>query len=87
MQEALNALKYAGSHDVCLRYEADCLDLGVQDGGRQTANQADRAERGGCGLIGTRERVALYGGTLVVDARLEGGFAVHARIPLERGPA
>ena len=36
----------------------------------------------GHGLIGMRERVRLYGGTLEAGADDAGGFAVHASIPV-----
>lgn len=36
----------------------------------------------GRGLLGMEERVALYGGELQVGRRPEGGFGVHARLPL-----
>jgi signal transduction histidine kinase len=37
----------------------------------------------GHGLLGMRERINLYGGTLRAGARSGGGFRVAARIPLE----
>jgi signal transduction histidine kinase len=36
----------------------------------------------GHGLVGMRERVALYGGTLTAGPTLDGGFDVRADIPL-----
>ncbi|AQS68487.1 sensor histidine kinase [Streptomyces pactum] len=38
-------------------------------------------ERGGHGLIGMRERAKLYGGTIVVGPRSEGGFGVRLTLP------
>jgi signal transduction histidine kinase len=44
---------------------------------------------GGRGLVGMRERVATFRGELVAGPRAEGGFSVHARLPVsqEEGPA
>ncbi|MFI6699236.1 sensor histidine kinase [Streptomyces sp. NPDC050509] len=48
---------------------------------RPAAAPADGAGRG---LIGLRERVAVYGGDLDARRRLGGGYRVRARIPLDR---
>jgi signal transduction histidine kinase len=84
VQEALtNVLKHArGTRaSVVLRYADAAVELRVRDDGRGTA-----AGPGiGHGLIGMRERVALYGGTLSAGPREGGGFAVEALIPLALG--
>ncbi len=41
----------------------------------------------GAGIIGMRERVGMFGGELSVGPRPEGGFRVHARLPLGGAPA
>jgi signal transduction histidine kinase len=58
--------------------------------GGQGAGHGDRApapERAGTGrgLLGLRERVAVYGGELDARRRLGGGYRVRARIPLVGG--
>ena len=81
VQEALtNARKHGGpapTH-VAVRYQREELDLEIMNDGRASAN----GESGGHGLIGMRERVALYGGELEAGPRAGGGFAVRARLPL-----
>ena len=63
VQEGLtNALKHAGpAHaEVVLRYEPRALDVEVRDDGRGPS--AGNGDGSGHGLVGMRERVALYGG-------------------------
>lgn len=52
----------------------------------QAGALAKRRRPGGTGrgLLGLRERVAVYGGDFDARRRLGGGFRVRARIPLDR---
>ena len=85
VQEALtNVRKHApgGRVTVRLRYGDHELDLDVEDTGGAAGETADGS---GYGLVGMRERVALYGGTLDVGARPGGGFVVRACLPFREG--
>jgi signal transduction histidine kinase len=82
VQEGLtNALKHArGSHaDVLVRYVQDGVELAIEDDGVGVPN----GDGMGHGLVGMRERVALYGGTLEAGPRPEGGFVLRAKLPVE----
>jgi signal transduction histidine kinase len=82
VQEALtNARKHAGEAQVtvALSYAADELAIEVSDDGRGD----DGGGGGGHGLIGMRERAAVFGGSLQAGVRPEGGFTVRAALPLE----
>jgi signal transduction histidine kinase len=82
VQEALtNTIKHAGpaSATVIIRYRADALELEIVDDGRAPRNANGHA---GHGLIGMRERAALYGGELRAAAREDGGYAVCVRLPI-----
>jgi signal transduction histidine kinase len=86
LQEGLtNVLKHAGRWaraEVVVRRTQDELVLEIADDGRGVASEAARV-RGGHGLIGMRERVALFGGRMSTGARRGGGFFVRTEIPLE----
>jgi signal transduction histidine kinase len=80
VQEALtNALKHAGpaTARVSIRYEDARLELDVTDDGAGNGN----GDGTGHGLVGIRERVAIFGGEVESGARPEGGYAVRARLP------
>jgi signal transduction histidine kinase len=82
VQEALtNVVKHAHatSAEVEVRYRPDALELAIVDDGRGAAVSTNGT---GHGLIGMRERVALYGGKLDAGRRDGGGYSVRARLPL-----
>jgi len=91
VQEALtNVLKHAGKPqtEVRLDYEPAALVVEVADDGLPipaAVPALDAAVPGGAGmgLLGLRERVALYGGELTAGPRPGGGWLVKARIPVE----
>ena len=82
VQEALtNTLKHAGPAraDVVVRYEPGAVTLEVRDSGAGKAN----GHGTGHGLVGMRERVAMFGGELDAAAQHGGGFVVRARLPVD----
>jgi signal transduction histidine kinase len=81
VQEALtNVLKHAGRAraTVVVGYEDGALRLEIEDDGRGVNG---RAVPGGHGLLGMRERVSVYGGSLEAGPRTGGGFRVSVRLP------
>lgn len=88
IQEALtNTIKHAGpsTASVLVRYSSDEIRVTISDDGNgmAVALETHRKQTKGHGLLGMRERVALYGGSLAVGPRQGGGFEVRARIPLD----
>jgi signal transduction histidine kinase len=82
VQEALtNTLKHAGASQVkvVVHYLDDELELEVTDDGSGNGNGGGSGQ----GMIGMRERVALYGGILKSGKKAGGGYGVRARLPLE----
>ena len=86
VQEGItNALKHAsaGQVDVTLRYAQDELEIEVRDDGRGTS----RSDGLGHGLVGTRERVKIFGGEMSAGAAPEGGFVLRTRLPVGDEPS
>jgi signal transduction histidine kinase len=84
IQEALtNVMKHSGGGQatVHVRYNATEIELEVIDNGRG-GSRTDAVNGVGHGLVGMRERVALFGGRLEAGPVSEGGFAVRARLPV-----
>ena len=85
VQEGLtNTLRHAQhprQAEVAIDYGQDELHLAVRDDGEVRSSQSQPAEAGN-GLLGMRERVAVYGGELVARVRPEGGFELMATLPL-----
>ena len=91
VQEALtNVVKHAGpaTVQVEIRDEPGAIVLEVCDDGRGPSHLSSVPPGANGiaphhGIVGMRERVALYDGSLSAGGRPEGGFRVLARFPLE----
>jgi signal transduction histidine kinase len=88
VQEALtNTLKHSGAGHATVRlsWSQDHLEVEVSDGGPVAGGTVPppvRADSGGKGLVGMRERVMLFGGELEAGPSPHGGYRVAARLPL-----
>jgi signal transduction histidine kinase len=84
VQEALtNTMKHAVGARVHVTIDQSPFDVSVSvtdSGGRPSPTAATGTGRG---LIGLRERLAVYGGTLQNGPSLNGGYLVHATIPVD----
>ncbi|QHC23959.1 sensor histidine kinase [Streptomyces sp. GS7] len=90
VQEALtNVLKHAGPAAVSLtvRHDGAALAVEVENGPPVAGHRP--VPGSGRGLIGIRERVAAFGGTVRNGPRPHGGWRLHATlpVPLPAGPA
>ncbi len=77
--EALtNVAKHSQAHRVAVRASSQegVLRLEVHDDG------IGRAEPGGSGLVGLRDRLAALNGSLAVESPADGGTLILATIPL-----
>jgi signal transduction histidine kinase len=81
VQEGLtNAIKHANAKhaEVVVRYDNGSVELVVRDDGTGDGDGGGS----GHGLVGIRERVAVYGGELSAGPRAEGGYELRARLPV-----
>jgi len=89
IQEALtNALKHGDGvkAEVTVRYADHALRVEILNSGPSvlTGGRAPAGGGDGHGLLGLKQRVAVYGGDLDARRRIGGGFRVRAKIPSER---
>ena len=87
VQEATtNVLKHARARrvDIRVHYSETVLGLDIRDDG--AGDGSDPSSSSGHGLIGMRERVALFGGKFHAGRNRAGGFSVHARLPIQPAP-
>ena len=86
VQESLtNARKHGGATvtaALTLRFCDDQLEIIVTDDGKGRGAGGDDADGRGHGLIGMRERVEVYGGTVTAGPRPGGGWRVTATLPV-----
>ncbi|WP_407341717.1 sensor histidine kinase [Pengzhenrongella phosphoraccumulans] len=87
-QESLtNVMKHAGpdpSVTVLVQWLPEALALEVSDDGRGAAAVSDGR---GQGLVGMRERAAMFGGSVAAGPRAGGGFRVRVDLPMPPSPA
>jgi signal transduction histidine kinase len=82
------ALSNAGQHAagapvmVSVRHDAAAVTLRVANGPHASAGPPANGHRPGHGLAGMRERAELLGGSLSAGPASDGGFVVHAILPL-----
>jgi signal transduction histidine kinase len=82
LREALtNVAKHAAGAraKITLAYAPDVVTITVTDDGGATAGSTSR---GGHGLVGMRERVAVLGGEITLGPQPTGGFSVRACLPI-----
>ncbi len=90
VQEALhNCEKHAGASSIQVKLwqGPTSLDLDVEDDGCGTGLGSDGLpeQRGGCGVLGMRERIAMVGGSFSLDSSRGNGLRLSVRIPLIDG--
>jgi signal transduction histidine kinase len=84
-QEALtNVVRHAGASHAVVRveYGPEALRINVHDDGRGSRTSPSPEQGTGHGIVGMRERAALYGGDVSAGTGGDGGFEVLAVLPI-----
>jgi signal transduction histidine kinase len=76
-----NALKHTPGTKVAVHYRrtADRVEVELTSA---ASRESSRIPSGGHGLVGMRERAAVFGGSVTAGPTADGGFLVSARLPL-----
>lgn len=85
VQEAVtNASKHApgAAIDATVAITDATIDVAVRNSRSPRGLAGQTSASSGYGLIGIRERVAVYGGDVHTEATAQGGFTLHATIPV-----
>ncbi|QNN52938.1 sensor histidine kinase [Nocardioides mesophilus] len=86
-QEGLtNALRHSGASEATVRVRYGPASLGIEVDDDGAGLPAQGPGTGGHGLVGIRERVALYGGTVELTRGPAGGVRLVASLPVREGP-
>jgi signal transduction histidine kinase len=87
IQEALtNILKHAGQPATTVRLHYQPTQLAIDITNNPGQPQHHNTTTHGTGLRGMQERATVLGGTFHAGPQPDGGFAVHATLPLEEPP-
>jgi signal transduction histidine kinase len=89
IQEALtNVVRHApgAAATVEVTISSDAVRIEVVDNGRPGGEGTDEPGSPGHGIVGMRERVGAFGGSLVAQSGRDGGFHVVAEVPIEGVP-
>jgi signal transduction histidine kinase len=89
-QEALtNVRKHApgARATVIVRYLPQAVEVDVTNDGALRPAPSEAPPGAGQGLVGIRERAAVFGGSVDAGPTEDGGFDVRVRLPFELVPA
>jgi PAS domain S-box-containing protein len=85
LQEALtNIMRHAGAHSVEVRLTQEDGELQLYIGDDGVGFDPAQARSGSFGLVGMRERVAMFGGSLCLDSTPGQGTTLYVRVPLDQ---